>query len=461
MDTFHKLNHFANAMTVMVACGSIESPHQLDECGHSVNTACRVGLTLLAVGHGNLQTALLVRLIHLGAASRLARRGTCTTLHVAAGNGHYYTVRVMLKAGYPVDALSNSGGSVLHFAAGGGNDKVVKELLSTGCNINAIDNAGASPLHWAAEHGRPKAVSELISHGAKHDIFAGEVDTLLRQAAHCRVSTVKVLLKAGCRTDVVDSGGHSVLHCAAKNGNAEMITVLMNAECDVHIVESRGMTPLHYAAGVGNIETVLELIRHGAKKATVAGVNGIPLHIAASNCHPAMVAALLEIGCPVDVKTSTGNGVLHVAVFGGDPRVISMLLHRGCNVNATGGNGITPLDCAAMKGNTQAVLKLVRYGANKTTYGGITGGPLLAAAACGRWPTVQVMLEERFPVDGAAGDGKTMLHYAVIGSKVSLLCQLAILLSSPHPIFYVSLSHDSNYLELPFRCSLSWQQNLL
>ena len=120
-----------------------------------------------------------------------------TPLHQAAAHGHVSTVKAMLKAGCPVDAVTVNGLSVLHSAAAGGNAEVIREVLSTGCDINAADNDGETPLHVAAREGKTEALKELIRCGASKEGtalgFAPLHFAVLSENKDC----VRVLLELG------------------------------------------------------------------------------------------------------------------------------------------------------------------------------------------------------------------------------------------------------------------------
>ena len=399
---------------------------RLIACGLSVNTTHEDGRTLLHTAAAGGHTQTVLELIRLGAEKAIVICRLGTPLHQAAGLGHVSAVKAMLKAGCPVDVVASSRFSVLHASAGGGNTEVIREVLSTGCDINATDNDGRTPLHVSARKGNTEAALELIRCGARKAIVAGAWGTPLHQAAGFgHVSTVKAMLKAGCPVDVVTSNGATVLHAAAHGGSAQMIREVLSTGCDINAVDSDGVTPLHVAAGEGKTEAALELIRHGAEKAIVAGAWGTPLHTAAWCGHVSTVEAMLKAGCPVDVVDHSGRSVLHAATGYGYVEVMDELLSSGCNVHATDNAGNTPLDFAACRGEVKAALKLVRHGADKHTAGGTFGGPVLSAAALGHWMTVQVMMEEGFPVDGVATNGQTLLHFTAMDGKDSLLRQLA------------------------------------
>ena len=395
---------------------------ELIKCGLSVNTTVQGGCTLLHLAAACGRTQTVMELIRLGADKSKVADVLGSPLHVAALSGHHITVREMLKAGCPVDVVANKSQGVLHYAAQGGNVKVMREVLKKGCDINALDCVHMTPLHRAVEHGHTEAALYLIKHGAEKAVVADELGTPLHQAAVAGyTSMLKEMLKAGCPADVVASNGCSILHAAANCGNTEMIREVLRTKCDINATDNDGDTPLHLAAIKGHTQAALELIRHGANKAIVAGAKGTPLHQAAGFGHVSTVKAMLKAGCPVDAVASNGCSVVHAAAEYGYVEVIGLLLGKACDVNATDSEGRTPLDYAAGKGMTKAVLKLVQHGADKATVSGPSGGPLQTAALSGHWSTVEVMLDERFPVDGVVSDGETLLHLVAVGGDARLL----------------------------------------
>jgi ankyrin repeat protein len=96
----------------------------------------------------------------------------------AAQNNNIKAVRLMLEAGWPLDARGQHGGTALHWAAWLGNADIVRLLLRHGPPIeDASNDFGATPLGWAihgSEHGwrrhagdYPAVVQLLCDAGAK------------------------------------------------------------------------------------------------------------------------------------------------------------------------------------------------------------------------------------------------------------------------------------------------------
>ncbi len=97
----------------------------------------------------------------------------------AAENNNLAAVRLMLSAGWPVDAYGGANGATaLHWAAFHGNAAMVKEILRYGPTVDILEHSyGMTPLGWAAygsENGWHRdtgdyaaAVEALIQAGAK------------------------------------------------------------------------------------------------------------------------------------------------------------------------------------------------------------------------------------------------------------------------------------------------------
>jgi ankyrin repeat protein len=68
----------------------------------------------------------------------------------AAGHGQAAAVRLMLDAGFPLEARGQDGATALHAAAGSGSAEVVRLLLDRGADIEACDTTwDSTPLNWA------------------------------------------------------------------------------------------------------------------------------------------------------------------------------------------------------------------------------------------------------------------------------------------------------------------------
>lgn len=103
--------------------------------------------------------------------------------------------------------------------------------------------------------------------------------------------------------------GNTVLHTAAKNGNAAIVAELIsNQAMDVNIQNKNGYAPLHLACMAGKIEVVEQLLRLKADKNMAAGVwDSTPLHWACINGNVEVIRLLVKKGADATLRDHTGK----------------------------------------------------------------------------------------------------------------------------------------------------------
>lgn len=73
----------------------------------------------------------------------------CTTLYIAAANGHHDVFNYLLQEGVDMNEINDSGCTVLMAALAHGQIKMAHELLKAGCDPNIKDFKGRTALHYA------------------------------------------------------------------------------------------------------------------------------------------------------------------------------------------------------------------------------------------------------------------------------------------------------------------------
>jgi ankyrin repeat protein len=102
-----------------------------------------------------------------------------TALHFACFFGQPESVRVLIEAGAPADAIAANPMRVmpLHSAASARNLEAARLLLAHGAPPNARQHGGWVPIHAAAQNGDRAMVELLLQHGANPKLANDEGQT--------------------------------------------------------------------------------------------------------------------------------------------------------------------------------------------------------------------------------------------------------------------------------------------
>ena len=351
--------------------------------------------------------AQAMTLLAHGASARVKGPDGTTALMWAAHFGDAELVQRLLRAGAEVNASNDYGSNALQAASVAANTAVIDALLRGGANVESPTPEGQTALMVVARTGNVDAARLLLRHGANVNALEhwGGQSALMWAAAQSQPGMVKLLLEHGARVNE-----HSAVRDWQRRVTAEGRPKIMN---------HGGFTPLHFAAREGCIECAKHLLKAGADVNALDPDDTTPLVLALLNMHFNFAAYLISAGADVNKWDFYGQTPLYVAIdmntlpVGGRPdlpsedkmtgfEVAEQLLKAGANVNAQlklrpqyrngvfdrGGDqvlstGATPLLLACKTGDVESIKLLLRYKAlvNLPTAAGVT--PLMAAAGLG------------------------------------------------------------------------------
>ena len=148
----------------------------------------------------------------------------CTALWVAAANGHFDVVRLLIEQNADVDGRTSRNSTPLRAAAFDGHLDIVRCLVENGADVNARNNFNNTPLMITCYKGHPNVASYLVKHGANINLQDNKGDSCLHYAS---------------------KGGHFQLACellalgAKQTQNLNRLTPLLDASnnCKIEMVE--------------------------------------------------------------------------------------------------------------------------------------------------------------------------------------------------------------------------------
>ena len=204
-------------------------------------------------------------------------RSRSSLLLEAAQNGEVAAIDQLLTRGANVNVQDHNGWALLHHAAAKGCPQAVEALIAHGAQVDICDAEGLRPLHLAAGAGHGDVVRLLIAHGAdlnaKRNRIFWDCTPLTYAAEMGQADIVLLLLCLGAKpvaearnTGLVDdtsknelitardADGATVLHKAARNGDAFMARLLVANGADVHAKDAGGRTPLIPALQSGHLD---------------------------------------------------------------------------------------------------------------------------------------------------------------------------------------------------------------
>lgn len=133
-------------------------------------------------------------------------------------------------------------------------------MLENGMNVNICNRYGASSLveaiRCSPKHSkRYKVIESLIQYNAVVNLRGdGRFPLPLNEAVIFNdIKTVKLLLAAGARVDVLDDRGMSPLHHAAAKSFLEIASILIEYKADINQSSMWGFTPLELAKQNGHV----------------------------------------------------------------------------------------------------------------------------------------------------------------------------------------------------------------
>jgi len=252
------------------------------------------------------------------------------TIHFLAEEGNIPSLNIYLQyIGSPNIAVG--GITPLYLAAREGHFEVVRLLVEYGAEVNpkASDGYPAySPIFAAIYHKRDRIVEFLLKNGVELDIYLaaalGDLENLKRLLAdEDDINSLNI------KRNEPFFGGASLLHLAICRDSMPVAEFLLEKGADIHIRNKSGDTPLHHAAKYNALAVAQLLIEKGAKLDAEPEKEDTPLHRACRYGHVEMIELLLDNGAEINALGWPRKTPINEAIQGNYPEAVKVLIDRG------------------------------------------------------------------------------------------------------------------------------------
>ena len=297
------------------------------------------------------------------------RKDGTNALLSACRTGQSESVIFLLKAGANVNITNADGNTCLHAAVHGNCSKaLLQNIIEQGLNVNIVNKREETALRLACASAQAESVHLLLEKGANPNISDGDGFTSLHAAiyGYCSNETLQEIISHNAHLDAQNTNGETALWLACAYRQQDSIRILLDAGCNTNITNNNGETSL-YAALFGNCSKpiVQAIIDHGAVVNAANKHNETPLMIAFGRGKIDFINVLLRAGANPNNIDAVGNACLHHAV-GGDcsKEVLQAIINHGADVNTQNKDNVTALMITCRKGNMDAINALLKAGAD-------------------------------------------------------------------------------------------------
>lgn len=238
--------------------------------------------------------------------------------------------------------------TILKWAASSGRTDVVRNILhSSTKKTNVTPGMSGKALLMAIQNGHSEAANLLIQNGEGLTYRDESNATVLHWAARMGQAPIcQSLLEKGVNLGVKDQDDQTALDWAMRGNNEQTINLLLKGGKHFTRQETANLQSLHFSARTGDIDMIKEFHKQGSSlEARDSKGQTVLFHAVKGKQHEIVKWLTQEGQANVQAVDKEGLTALHVAAQGCDMKSAEILVERSANVNALSSKNLTPLHC--------------------------------------------------------------------------------------------------------------------
>ena len=204
-----------------------------------------------------------------------------TAIYGACFIGDEKIIRLLIRNGANANIKNNDGKTALHSATSRMNNlEIVKELVAMGADITLKDNKGATALEYAERYNFEhyiefyKKVYNVLDMVSKSDV-ASLINYINSESKWDKEILERVAIKKALENDDISlvndilnneddinhiaKDGYTLLHFAVLSNNEKLVRILLKRGAKSYVIDSEGNTAIHLAS-LSNNKNILNIL---------------------------------------------------------------------------------------------------------------------------------------------------------------------------------------------------------